>query len=371
MKGVRHSIDPKRSSTQGKSTKHSLVYLLHNIFSALDRGEIYASVFFANFSKDFDLVDHKVILCELETLVVNQLLINWIGSFLSQRSQQVKIARTLSTSVKPHGGIPQGTKLAPLLFTILVNNLASEWPTRVKYMDDTSALELLPHVSPSYLLIIAGNIGRYAAQRGTRFNPKKCKEMVINPLQYTHFLLVPLDIMGTCIERVHSYKILGIILSQDLTWNAHVDYISKKANKWLYAICILKKACVPKTDIVKVYISLIRSILEYAVPAWANIPLYLEDAIESIQKRVLAVIFPGVPYDEALRSAGVTTLTARRDHTCKRFIQNIKTSGFLSNLLPTITEVSHRYTLCSGQIRYDKVLANTSRLNNFVTYKFP
>ena len=104
----------------------------------------------------------------------------------------------------------------------------------------------------------------------------------------------------------------------------------------------------------------------------ANIPLYLEDAIESVQKRALAVIFhAGVPsYEEALRSAGVTTLTAHRDHICKRFIQNIKTSGFLYNLLPNITEVSYGYTLRSGQIRNDKVLANTSRLNNFVTYKF-
>ena len=43
----------------------------------------------------------------------------------------------------------------------------------------------------------------------------------------------------------------------------------------------------------------------------------------------------------------------------------LKPPGFLSNLLPTTTEVSHGDTL-----RYDKVLANTSRLNNFVTYKF-
>ena len=182
--------------------------------------------------------------------------------------------------------------------------------------------------------------------------------LVINPLQYAPFPLVPLGIIGTRIERVHSYKILGIILSHDLTWNAHVDYISKRAN-----IRILKKACVPKGDIVKVHRNLIRSILEYAVPAWANIPLYLADAIESIQQRALAVIFPGVPYDEVLRTAGVTTLTARRDHICKRFIRYIKTSGFLSNLLPTITEVSHG-------LGYDKVLANTSRLNNFVPYKF-
>ena len=103
----------------------------------------------------------------------------------------------------------------------------------------------------------------------------------------------------------------------------------KKANKGLYAIRIIKKACVPKSDIVKVYISLIRSILEYLVPAWENIPFYLEDAIESVQKRALAVIFhAGVPsYEEALRSAGVTTLIAHRDHICKRFIQKMKTSG--------------------------------------------
>jgi len=150
--------------------------------------------------------------------------------------------------------------------------------------------------------------------------------------------------MGSRIERVHSYKILGIILSHDLTWNAHADYISKKVNKRLYAIHFPKKACVPKSNNVKLYISLKRSIFEYAAPAWASIPLYVEHAIESIQKRALAVIFPGEPYDEALRSAGITTLTARRDHICKRFIENIETSGFLSNLLPNITEVSHGYT---------------------------
>jgi len=125
MKEVGHLIDPKQFSAQGKSTTHALVYLLHKIFPALDIGEIYARAFFADFSKGFDLVDQKVILCELETLDVNQLLINCIGSFLSHGSQQVKIAGMLSPSHKLHGGKPQGTKLAPVLFAILVNNLAS------------------------------------------------------------------------------------------------------------------------------------------------------------------------------------------------------------------------------------------------------
>ena len=57
-----HQFQIDQFSTQGKSTTHALVY---NIFSALDRGEINAKVFFADVSKGFDLVDHKVILCEV------------------------------------------------------------------------------------------------------------------------------------------------------------------------------------------------------------------------------------------------------------------------------------------------------------------
>ena len=122
----------------------------------------------------------------------------------------------------------------------------------------------------------------------------------------------------------------------------------------------------PESYIDEVYICLIRSIIEYAVTGWANIPLYLEDVIHLIQNKVLTVIFQGLPYDEALRSTGVTTLTAQRHHICKRFIQIIETSGYLSNLLPNITEVPHGYTLHSGQIRCYTVLANTSRLNNLL-----
>lgn len=57
-------------------------------------------------------------------------------AFLTGRSQQVKIASALSISVIPRGGIPQGTRLAPLLFAVLVNNLVKELKTRVKYVDE-------------------------------------------------------------------------------------------------------------------------------------------------------------------------------------------------------------------------------------------
>ena len=73
-------------------------------------------------------------------------------------------------------------------------------------------------------------------------NPKKCKEMVISFLKYS----LPSDnaiyVSGLPVERVTSFKLLGLMISDDLSWNCHVDYVIKKANSRLYALRLLKKA---------------------------------------------------------------------------------------------------------------------------------
>ena len=66
-------------------------------------------------------MDHNVFCTELRNLGVHNVLITWIGSFLTNISRSVKISSAISGHVVPRGGIPQGTKLAPLLFAVLVN----------------------------------------------------------------------------------------------------------------------------------------------------------------------------------------------------------------------------------------------------------
>ena len=66
-----------------------------------------------------------------------------------------------------------------------------------------------------------------------KLTPKKCKEMLINFLNNSNFLLRPIEIGNNVIERVTTYKSLGVILSSDLKWNSHIEYIVKKANKKL------------------------------------------------------------------------------------------------------------------------------------------
>ena len=100
--------------------------------------------------------------------------------------------------------------------------------------------------------------------------------------------------------RVNSYKILGVHVSNDLTWNTHIDYLIKKTNKRLYALRILKKSGLAIDDLVKIFCALIRSILEYASPVWAALPEYLDNVIESVQRKALCIMLPDLRYGEAL-----------------------------------------------------------------------
>ena len=77
-------------------------------------------------------------------------------------------------------------------------------------------------------------------------------------------------------------------MDNDLKWNCHVDYIFiKKACKKLYSLRVLHRARVSQPNILRIYLSTVWPVLEYAVPVWQNIPAYLSEAIEQVQKKGL------------------------------------------------------------------------------------
>ena len=144
--------------------------------------------------------------------------------------------------------------------------MAAKCKSRVKYVDDATVVEIIPRCSPSYLPFTVANIYTYASLRGMKLNLRKCKEMIINFMQYSPLPPVPLTVGGSVIERVLTYKFLGVYISEDLSWNVHIEHIVKKANKRLYALHTLKKSGLTTMQLVQVYCSIVRSVLEYACP---------------------------------------------------------------------------------------------------------
>ena len=302
--------DPRQYAREGHSTMDALIYILHTIHEATDYGNCVARMFFTDYSKGFDLIDHSILLRELASLDIDTVLIKWISAFLIGRSRAVKIGNSLSDWKSPRRG-PTRTKLGMILFAVMTNNLLREWHLRIEFVDDTTALEILPRNGNSLLNVAVNDIHKFSFEHNMKLNPKKCKEMLINFMQNNNFALRPIVLDNNTVERVTTYKLLGIIISNDLKRNEHIHYLSKKASKHLYSLGILKKVVVTRGGIAKVYLTTITPILEYGVQVWQDIPEFLSNKLESIKKRALHIIYPCHSYLDTLNTTNLSSLKER------------------------------------------------------------
>ena len=368
---VSDSIDPRQYARHGHSTVHALIYLMQAIHEAIDSGNCSVRIFFADFTKGFDIIDHSVLLDELRSYNIDQTLFFWICSFLTNRIQAVRVGSSLSPWKQVNGGVPQGTKLGLTLFAVMINKLLSNWHMRTKYVDDTTAFEIIPRNSISMLDVVVREIHDYCIEHRMKLNPKKCKEMYVNFMKNSITAMRPITVGNQEVERVGTYKLLGVIIRDDLKWNTHVEYVIAKAAKRLYALRLLKRAGVMPEDMLKVYTCNIRSVIEYAAEVWQDIPAYLSDAIESIQRRALKIIFPNFSYQQALDQANLTFLVDRRISICKKLMANMRNEDHpISFLAPQATTRFIPYQLRSGNIKAITTVKRTKRANDFFTFRY-
>ena len=142
------------------------------------------------------------------------------------------------------------------------------------------------------------------------FNLQKCKQLCITrkkkPIHNIYHL-------GTeSLLMTDKEKDLGIILHHKLTWHDHISTNLNPANKILW---LIKRTCGNRTDtavIRKLYIHLLRSHLEYACEIWSPHQAFLQDMIESVQRRATQLMIKGKSYTERLKSLHVLTLKSTR-----------------------------------------------------------
>ncbi|XP_022794454.1 uncharacterized protein LOC111333183 [Stylophora pistillata] len=246
------------------------------------------------------MIDHNVLIDELRNMQVHPVLVNWMIAFLCNRTQAVRIENIISEWKTPKGGIPQGTRLGVIFFTIMTNNLLRLWNLRIKFADDTTALEIIPRNSASQLNFVTNDVYAFSEDHRMKLNPTKCKEMLNNFMSNHNFLVNPILIRSNTVKGVTTYKLLGVYVSNDLKWNHHVEVLAQKGNRWIYSLRVLKQCGASPTSLAKVYTTIVRAVLEYAAPVWQNIPDFLSYKIESIQKRAMGILFPFMNYTEAL-----------------------------------------------------------------------
>ena len=359
------NVDNKQfGGLSGTSTTDALVEMTHKWYEASDDLDTYVRIVLLDFSKAFDLINHNLLMEKLKLFGIPVHILRWMASFLLDRTQRVKIGNKYSHTGRPNGGVPQGTISGPKCFLIHINDLRTPVPL-YKYVDDSTLFEVCSNNGISFIQKSIDIVVGWTTDNDMRINYEKSKEMIISYARDGNFRnQVPnITIENNIIEQVEHVKLLGVTLSNDLTWNRHIDNIVKKAGKRVYMLYQLKRAGVAQSDLVTVYISVVRPVLEYACPVWhTNLPKYLSENIEIVQKRALKAIFPGESYSDILNNIGIGTLKERRDYICEKYFRNMQdSSNKLNHLLPERRQFG--YDLRPGNL-YSLPVARTNRYRN-------
>ena len=322
--------------TSSRSTTHALIKILHQISQASDNSKNFIRILFVDFSKAFDKIDHNILFQKFVDFDFPPHIAAWSLSFLHDRKQYVKIGNSHSETLISNAGTPQGTISGPNDFKLLINDLVFDL-NYAKYVDDTTVVSISTDPYNLDLQHSANKLIEWTNNNHMIVNETKTKEMLIHFGTKSSQNTVPcISINGKEIERIESFKLLGVVISSDLSWQPHVDFILKKAAKRIYCIHYLVRAGIRDKDIIIIYCSIIRSILEYACPVWhPGLTKKQSSDIERVQKRCLKLIYPHLSYAESLQTSELEKLQIRREALTKNMFNEIKNeTHVLHSLLP-------------------------------------
>jgi len=354
---------------KGTSTTLALIDLLHYISNESDSSDKYVRMVMLDFRKAFDMIHHSTLLRKLQAMDVPLFIREWIASFLTGREQCVRIGKYKSMWRTVKGGVPQGTKLGPLLFIIYINDLAPACKV-VKYIDDTTLVSCNDTDSSSEdpMQVYLNEVDSWCTSNHMSLNALKSFDMVFHFDEKT-LQLRPLRIRGNPIDSVDQATLLGLTISTSLKWDAYISSVTQKASRRLYLLIQLKRSGCKIAHLRQVYLTMVRPILEYAAPVWhSGINAEQTDNLERIQRRALRLIFPQDSSDERLRKLKTTSLSDRRHNLCKKLYNEMKDpSHKLNHLLPANRNITYNLRkkrqfspLPFGSCRKDNTFINWS-----------
>ena len=253
---------------KGDSTISQLLYIVHFIRSNWGKKNIVQGTFL-DISAAFDKVWHKGLLSKLYQIGIEGTFIDLFTSYLLNRKQCVVIEGVKSQLVDIGAGVPQGSRLGPLLFIIFINDIVNDLESEILvFADDTTLLASGkdPAETSKILNRDLDKISAWADKWQVKFNPKKSKDMIFSNKALNNS--PPLEFDKIVIDRVNRHKHLGVYLTPDLSWSIQIHETCLKANRKLSVLKSVKLLNRQTLDLL--YKVTVRSLVDYALPIYGN-----------------------------------------------------------------------------------------------------
>jgi len=235
------------------STTMALISMIHNWTQGTDGNGATVRTLLFDYRKAFDLIDHSILISKLKSLELPVSVINWIIDFLSNRYQRVRLVDSCFSEWRlVPSGVPQGTKLGPWLFLIMINDLRVDGACMWKFVDDTTASEAIPKGKLGNIQSTVDKLSTWSTSNKFQLNADKCKELRIS-FAKQQSNINPVIVNNNPIKVVDSAKLLGLTISNNLTWNLHIADVVKKTSKKLYFLVQLTRAKLPTNDLLLFY----------------------------------------------------------------------------------------------------------------------
>lgn len=316
---------------ENRSTVTNLTCITQYISNILDKqGQV--DVIYTDIQKAFDHVDHFLLLTKLDHLGFSSNMLSLIKSYLMCRRQFVEYGGFRSDEYLATSGVPQGSNLGPLLFLIFINDLSLSLNSHhLLFADDLKIYMEINSINDCICLQnVLNTINQWCSENFLNLNISKCKLLSFhrkqNPLVF-HYSL-----NDNILDKTDKFKDLGVIFDSKFTFSEHITQIIASTSKTL-GFFVRNWNCFTNINTLKLlYVTFIRSKLEYCAIIWS--PLYQNAicSIESVQRKCLKYMFfkynghypeRGFDYYTLLTMFNIDSLHVRRNSAALKFLYKL------------------------------------------------
>ena len=255
-----------------QSTEMALISLFDTITTARDQNKFTCSVIL-DFQKAFDTIDIQILLCKLQHYGFRGLTLNYLSSYLSNRSQYVSLQCSRSTLAASTHGVPQGSILGPLLFLLYINDILNVMPDSqsILFADDNTAT--FSASSPFALQALVNNnlklLSEWILANKLTLNISKSHIICFTNAKIKWSSPLKFLYNGSELTQVTSTTILGVSFDQNISFLPHIISLRKKLASAVYIYSNIRDI-IPKYIARSLYFSLFHCHLNYCLLLWGS-----------------------------------------------------------------------------------------------------